>query len=287
MQSFRVWNGFCVGTLRSPSTFRMCRPYRTLLRSCYVQVCSVLCAAGHPLTAVGAKRQLRVRGLVILPAHREGTTEASNSRLLCPHKALLHRTHVASTSGGVGPGGLGSMAPGTSTPRQDSPAAIRSSPACSRSISREQAVSWRDGFGGTRTVSIRSIPDWMHRLPSRTASGGHGVPAPETVDQIASQRAHAQANAHSATGTAASWRQSARPANIVACAGSPTHHPTQVLDEHRINEIVTFVSFSASESNIGPASRKRACSVDCRGARRRRPLVRLRAKGQTAYARSV
>ena len=49
---------------------------RTLLRSCYVQVCSVLCAAGHPLTAIGAKRQLRVRGLVILPAHREGTTEA-------------------------------------------------------------------------------------------------------------------------------------------------------------------------------------------------------------------
>ena len=156
-----------------------------------------------------------------------------------------------------------------------------------RSICRGPAGSWREGFGGTTTVSTRSIPDWMHRLPSRTASGGHCVPAPETVDQIASQRAHAQANAHSATGTAASWRQSARPANIVACAGSPTHHPTQALDEHRINEIVTFVSFSASESHIGPASRKRACSVDCRGARRRRPLVRLRVKGQNVYARSV
>ena len=56
-----------------------------------------------------------------------------------------------------------------------------------RSICRGPAGSWRDGFGGTTTVSTRSIPDWMHRLPSRTASGGHCVPAPEAVDRIASQ----------------------------------------------------------------------------------------------------
>ena len=63
----------------------------------------------------------------------------------------------------------------------------------------------------------------MHRLPSRTASGGHCVPAPEAVDRIASQRAHAQANAHSAAGSAASYSRSARPADILACVGSRTH----------------------------------------------------------------
>ena len=84
--------------------------------------------------------------------------------------------------------------------------------------------SWRDGFGGTTTVSTCSMPDWMHRLPSRTASGGHCVPAPEAVVRIASQRAHAQANAHSAAGSAASYSRSARPADILACVGSRTHH---------------------------------------------------------------
>ena len=93
-----------------------------------------------------------------------------------------------------------------------------------RSICRGPAGSWRDGFGGTTTVSTRSIPDWMHRLPSRTASGGHCVLVPEAVDRIANQRVHAQANAHSATGSARNCWLCPRPVDILSCAGLRLDH---------------------------------------------------------------
>ena len=130
-----------------------------------------------------------------------------------------------------------------------------------RSICRGPAVPWRDGFGGTTTVSIRSIPDWMHRLPSRTASGGHCVPVPEAVDRIASRRLHAQANAHTATGTARSCWPCPRPADISSCAGLRLDHRMSGAGRAASGRNRGLCKCPSNTSDASPASNN--CRIIC------------------------
>ena len=94
---------------------------------------------------------------------------------------------------------------------------------------RRQYVWWRGSwwtwaYGSWYLYTEARQSQGMHRLPSRTASGGHCVLVPEAVDRIASQRVHAQANAHSATGSARNCWLCPRPVDILSCAGLRLDH---------------------------------------------------------------
>ena len=91
--------------------------------------------------------------------------------------ALLNGTHVASTSGGVGPGGLGSMALGTFTPRQDSPAAIQKHTLPAAGPSPKS----RRGRGGMVSVAPRRYRHVRYRTGC-TASL-HGLRVVDTASQ--------------------------------------------------------------------------------------------------------
>ena len=93
-----------------------------------------------------------------------------------------------------------------------------------RSTCRGPAGPWRDGSGGTMTVSIHSMPDWMHRLPSRTSSGEDCVAASKAAGENTAHRARAEVDAASPAGSARNCWPCPRPVDILSCAGLRLDH---------------------------------------------------------------
>ena len=86
-------------------------------------------------------------------------------------------------------------------------------------------------------------------------------PSPEAVDRLASQRVHAQANAHSATGSARNCWLCPRPVFILSCAGLRLDHriPGAGRAESRRNR--GLCKCPSNTSDASPASSN--CRVIC------------------------